>query len=114
MRKVFGYALSGIAHTVRTQRNMRIHLVVAVLALVAAAALRLTPGEWAIILICIGLVLATEMLNTAIEAIVDLNSPDIHPLAKIAKDVGAGIVLIFSFVAVAVGLVIYISAWMRF
>lgn len=111
--KAFGYALEGLLYTIRTQRNMKVHLVVGTLAIIACAALQLSPVEWAIILVLIGLVLMTEMLNTAIEAIIDLSSPEYHKLAKIAKDVGAGTVLVFSILAVAAGLIIYVSAFLR-
>jgi diacylglycerol kinase len=113
LRATFGYAFAGIAVAVRTQRNMKIHLVTAVLALILCAVLRLAPVEWAIILICIGLVLTTEMLNTAIEAVVDLVSPEFHPLAKQAKDIGAGMVLVCSILAVMAGAIIYVTALLR-
>lgn len=111
--RAFGYALEGLIYTIKTQRNMKIHLVVGVLAIMLSFVLQLMAVEWAIILVLIGLVIMTEMLNTAIEAIIDLSSPDYHPLAKIAKDVGAGMVLVFSLLAVSAGLIIYISAFMR-
>ncbi|HBT95094.1 MAG TPA: diacylglycerol kinase [Coriobacteriia bacterium] len=111
--KAFGYAIEGLFYTIRTQRNMKVHLVVGTFAVIACAALQLRAVEWAIILVLIGLVLMTEMLNTAIEAIIDLSSPEYHRLAKIAKDVGAGMVLVFSILAVAAGLIIYVSAFLR-
>ena len=111
--KAFGFALEGIAFTVRTQRNMRIHLIIATCAVIACALLRLTPLEWAVILICIGLVLMTEMLNTAVEATIDLVSPEYHPLAKRAKDIGAGMVFMFASLSVIVGCIIFGSAILR-
>ncbi|MDR1422143.1 MAG: diacylglycerol kinase family protein [Coriobacteriales bacterium] len=113
LRAAFGYALSGIVHTVRTQRNMRIHLVIALLVLVASALLRLTGPEWAAIIICIVMVLAAETLNTGIEALVDSISPEIHPLAKIAKDAAAGMVLLLAIGAALVGLIIFATALVR-
>lgn len=109
----FANALAGIAQGVATQRNMRIHVVVAVLAIIACAVLRCTSVEWAIVLVLIGAVIAAELFNTAIEALVDLASPDIHPLAKRAKDVAAGAVLVLAITAVVVGLIIYIGAFTR-
>ncbi len=111
--KAFRYAIEGLIYTVKTQRNMKVHLVVAVLAIIASVLLKLTSIEWAIILVLIGLVLMTEMLNTAIEAIIDLSSPEYHKLAKIAKDVGAGMVLVFAILAVIAGLIVYVSAYLR-
>ena len=112
--KALGFALEGIGYTIRTQKNMRIHLVIAVCVVSACVFLRLLPLEWALILICIGLVLVAEMLNTAIEAVIDLVSPQYHHLAKTAKDIGAGIVLILAFLAIVVGCIVFVTALLRF
>jgi len=114
IKKAFGFAFEGIAYTFRTQNNMRIHVVIASLVIVLSFFLRLSSLEWAVILICISLVLVTEMLNTAIEAIVDLISPDLHPLAKAAKDIGAGMVVIFSFLSAIIGCIVFVVAILRF
>ena len=113
LRKAFVHAFAGVAHAVRNQRNLRIHLLAAALAIAASVLLRLTALEWAIILIVIVLVVASELINTAIESIVDLASPDFHPLAKIAKDLGAAVVLIFAFLALIVGCLVFGSALLR-
>ncbi|MDR2956814.1 MAG: rRNA maturation RNase YbeY [Coriobacteriales bacterium] len=112
--QAFRWAIEGILATVKTQRNMQIHLVVAAVAIIAGVIFSLGIAEWAIIIICIALVLVAEMLNTAIEQIVDLASPDIHPKAKLAKDIGAGIVLIAALAAVAAGLFVYVDAVVQF
>ncbi|MDR3308148.1 MAG: diacylglycerol kinase family protein [Coriobacteriales bacterium] len=109
----FKYALDGILYAMRSQRNLKIELAVAVLALIANTVLRLTPIEWAVILVLIGLVLVFELLNTALETLVDLVTSDIHPLAKIAKDLGAGMVLLLALVSVIAGLIIYANALIR-
>ena len=111
--KALGFALEGIGYTIRTQKNMRIHLVIAVCVISACSFLRLLPLEWALILICIGLVILAELLNTAIEAIIDLVSPQYHLLAKTAKDIGAGMVLIVAFLAVIVGCIVFVTALLR-
>jgi undecaprenol kinase len=67
--------------------------------------------EWCVILIVIAAIISLEMVNTAIEAIVDLASPQIHPLAKIAKDVGAGAVLVFAIASVIIGGLIFLPKW---
>ena len=85
---------------------MRIHALVAALVVLAGALLRLTPGEWALAALAIALVVAVELLNTALEAVVDLVSPGEHPLAKRAKDVAAAAVLVASFGAAAAGALI--------
>jgi diacylglycerol kinase (ATP) len=99
----FDYAFQGILYATRTQRNMRIHLVAAALVLVATLELRLDRAYVAIVVLCIALVIALELINTAMEAVVDLLTVAHHPLAKIAKDATAGAVLVVSMAAVIVG-----------
>jgi len=103
----FGYAFEGIAYTLRTQRNFRIHLVISAIVIVAGVYFRLSPVEWAVIALTIGLVLSMELLNTMAEMAVDLLTRSHHPLAKAAKDVGAGAVLVTAVAAVAVGAAIF-------
>src|SRR5437899_1501642 len=90
MARSFRYAFAGLFYVLRTQRNFRIHLAVGALAVLLGAVLRLSAPEWALLAVVITLVLAVEMVNTVVEAVVDLASPAYHPLAKIAKDVAAG------------------------
>ena len=109
----FRCAFHGISQAVTSQRNMRIHLLIAVLAILAGLILRLTASEWFAILLLIGAVLAFEMLNTAIETLTDLVSPHYHPLAKDAKDIAAGTVLVMAVTAVICGLIVYFNAFSR-
>jgi diacylglycerol kinase len=109
----FRYALQGFSHAIQTQRSMRIHLVIAALVVVAGVLLQLSHIEWAIIAICVGLVLASELINTALEAVVDIASPEVHPKAKIAKDAAAAAVFVFAIVSVVVGLLVFITAFER-
>ncbi|MDR1358647.1 MAG: diacylglycerol kinase family protein [Coriobacteriales bacterium] len=109
----FKHALSGIAHIIRHERNIKIELAFAALALIASVLLRLEPLEWAAVIILIALVLALELANSALESLTDLASPDQHPLAKRAKDAMAGAVLVAAVGAVAAGLVIFVSAALR-
>lgn len=102
----FGFAFAGIGYLFRTQRNARIHAAVALVVVLLAAWLRVRWIEWSILTLTIACVLILEGLNTALEAVVDLASPQVHPLAKTAKDVSAGVVLIAAIAAVAVGLLI--------
>jgi diacylglycerol kinase len=99
----FGFAFMGLGYLFRTQRNARIELASAIIVCALAAWLRVDPISWAILILTIGSVLAAEALNTAIEAVVDLASPKLHPVAKIAKDVSAGMVLIVAIGAIGVG-----------
>lgn len=103
----FRFAFEGIAYVFRTQKNAQIHLVVIIIVCFLAIWLALPLRDLALVFMTIGLVLGAEFFNTAIEALVDLVSPDHHPLAKIVKDVCAGAVLICSILAVLVGICLF-------
>ncbi len=103
----FGYAGAGIVQLLRRQRNAQIHLVITLAACIAAWVWRLSRIEWLVLIVTIALVIGMEALNTAIEAVVDLASPRYHPLAKQAKDVAAGAVLLVAICAVAVGILLF-------
>jgi len=106
----FGYAAQGVVSSLREQ-NFRSHLVSAVVVMVAAAWTGFTLLEWVILLLVIGGMLALEMVNTAIERVVDLASPDIHPLAKQAKDIAAGAVLVFACISAMIGALLFLPKW---
>ena len=99
----FGHAFRGLKVLLQTQQNARIHAVATMLVVAAGAWLRISATEWALIALAVVCVWATEALNTAIEFVVDLVSPDHHPLAAKAKDVAAGAVLAAAIGAVIVG-----------
>lgn len=102
----FRFAFAGLGYLFRTQRNARIHLVIGGAACAVAAWVGISRVEWAVMIFTIALVLILEGLNTAIEAAIDLASPELHPLAKIAKDLAAGMVLIAAIASLGVGLLI--------
>lgn len=102
----FGHAIDGVIHVIKTQQNAWVHLTITGLILLVSVWLGLSRLEWAAIVFMIALVWIAEFLNTALEIIVDLASPEKHPLAKIGKDVGAGAVLITAIVSVVIGLII--------
>jgi undecaprenol kinase len=104
LRQSFYHAWCGVLWVARRERNFRVHLVATVLVLGVALGLGLDLKQLAILLLAIGSVLVAEAFNTAIEAFVDLLSPDYHPAAKTAKDVAAGATLLASLTAAAVGL----------
>lgn len=110
----FRYAFKGIADLFRTQANARIHLLLAVLVTAAGMYLGLSRMEWALIALCIGAVMAMEALNTAIEYLTDLVSPEYHPLAGKAKDAAAAAVLLTAFCAAIVGLIIFLPKMSAF
>jgi diacylglycerol kinase (ATP) len=103
----FNYAFEGILHVLRTQRNLRIHFVAAAAVLVAGVAIGIDKIQLIALLIVIAFVLIAEMLNTAIEAAVDVATTAFDPMAKLAKDIAAGAVLIASMCAVAVGYLVF-------
>jgi diacylglycerol kinase len=86
---------------------MRVELGIALLAIIAGIVLRITAVEWAVIFVCIGLVLSAELINTVTELAVDLLTQRYHPMAKLAKDAGAGAVLLAALASVAVGIAIF-------
>ena len=102
----FYFAFAGLAYLFRTQRNARIHAALGTAACAMAFWLGISRVEWAVLIFTIALVLILEGLNTAVEAAIDLASPKVHPLAKAAKDLAAGMVLIAAIASVAVGLLI--------
>jgi diacylglycerol kinase len=113
--EAFRFAFAGLGYVLRTQRNVRIHLTIAVGVVALGLWLDLPSAQWAVLALTIGFVLASEMLNTVAEALVDLVSPGYHPLAKVVKDVTAGAVLLAAIVSVIVGLLVLgppLWAWM--
>ncbi|CAM2830910.1 diacylglycerol kinase family protein [Paenibacillus sediminis] len=103
----FGHAFEGIWYSMKTQRNLRVHLIMAVLVIGAAAFFHISWGEWLVLLLTISVVIAAELMNTAVESAMDLISPNPHPLAKIAKDTAAGAVLVTAIFAVLIGIIIF-------
>ena len=102
----FGYAFAGWGRVLKYEPNTWIHAFVSVAVIVVAAWLRLPARDWAVLLLTIAIVWAAEFFNTAIEAVVDLVSPEEHPLAKVSKDVSAAGVLLAAITAVLIGLLI--------
>lgn len=102
----FHHAFSGWWYVLRTQRNAWIHAVATLGVIVLGSWLRIERSEWAVLLLAVGLVWLAEFLNTALEAVVDLASPKMHPLARVGKDVGAAGVLISAATAAVIGLLI--------
>ena len=103
----FKYALQGIKQSYKGEQNLKIHTVVAVLVIIFGFLLKINYLEWLICLVLIGLVLMAEFFNTAIEYVVDLASPKIHPLAKAAKDTASAGVLMMAIIAAIIGLIIF-------
>jgi diacylglycerol kinase len=103
----FRVSWDGLVEALRTDRNLRIHAAATVLVALAGLWFRLRPAEWSVLALTIGLVWVSELLNTAIEAVVDLASPEHHDLARRAKDIASAAVLVAAVAAVVVGLAIF-------
>lgn len=103
----FKYATEGFLHVIKTERNMRIHITVACIVLFLAYFLSVSKIEWIVLLLCIGVVISLESINTAIERAIDLCTVEIKPLAKQAKDTAAAAVFVFAIISVIIGLIIF-------
>jgi diacylglycerol kinase len=103
----FVYAWHGLIYAMRTQRNARVHALIGAGAIVLGLVLRISPVEFAMIFVAITLVFIAEMFNTVAEACVDLVTREYHPLAKIAKDVAAGAVLLNAILSVVIGILVF-------
>ena len=104
--KSLKHAFVGWWHVIKTQQNAWIHAVATVMVIIVAGWLNLPLRDWAVLLVTITMVWAAEFLNTALEIVVDLASPSVHPLAKAGKDVGAAAVLIAAMAAVGIGIML--------
>lgn len=104
----FGYAFAGIQTLLRDEHNSRIHVFAMACVVVAGFLLDISAMEWCVVALCCGGVLMAEAMNSAVEALADLVSPDFHPLVKKAKDVGAAGVLMMAIAAATAGLIIFL------
>lgn len=104
--KSIKHALGGWWYVIRTQQNAWLHALATVLVIVVSVWLKIGMREWALLVLAIAMVWTAEFLNTALEVVVDLASPDLHPLAKVGKDVGAASVLIAALSAAIIGILV--------
>ena len=110
VRKSFHYARQGLRSAFASERNIKIISVIGILAILAGLIIGLDLIEWAIVLLCCGAVVTAELLNTAIEKVVDLVSPEFHPLAGQAKDIAAAAVWVLCVQVAIVGLIVFVHA----
>ncbi|MCM2531603.1 diacylglycerol kinase family protein [Neobacillus pocheonensis] len=103
----FSFAINGIRIALLTERNMRIHLFSSVIVIGSSIFFSISTIEWLIVLIVIGGMLALELVNTAIERVVDLVTEEFHPFAKQAKDMAAGAVFIYAIISVVIGMIVF-------
>lgn len=108
LRNSFKYAFEGVHRELKEEQNLKIHILIMILVIIAGFILKLSPMEWIICIILFGFVIALELINTAIELTVDLAMPEIHPKAKAAKDIAAAAVLISATCSVIIGVIIFL------
>lgn len=106
--KSVGFALKGVARAIKEERNIKIQLLIAAAVLILGLVLKISLIEWIAVILCIGFVLVAELLNTAIENLVDGVSPEKVPWAGTVKDIAAGAVLVASFISVIIAILIFI------
>jgi diacylglycerol kinase (ATP) len=104
--QAFHHAFSGLKYVLQTQRNAWLHAVATLLVVIFAFWLEITLQDWTILILTIGTVWTAEFINTSLESVVNLASPNKHPLAKVGKDVGAAAVLVASISAAIIGILI--------
>lgn len=110
----FKYAFEGILQAYIGEQNLKIHTVIAVLVIIFGFILKISYTEWLVCLVLIGLVLMAEFFNTSIEYLVDLASPEIHPLAKATKDTASAGVLMMAIISAIIGLIIFVPKLISF
>lgn len=106
--KSFSFAFQGIIYTIKTEQNMKIHLTISIFVLFASFYFQISKLEWCIVLLTIGGMFCMELINTAIERVIDMYTSEFHPLAKAAKDASAGAALIFAIISVIIGIMIFL------
>jgi undecaprenol kinase len=107
----FKFAAEGIKAALIKEQNVRFHFLAAIIVVIAAFFTGLSYTEWLLIILLIGGMIALEMVNSALERVVDLVTAEFHPLAKQAKDIAAGAVLVFALASAIIGLLIFIPKW---
>lgn len=106
--KSFSYAFQGIKTVIKTEQNFLIDIIIGIIVIISGYFLKLSAIEFAIVLLTIALVITLELINTAIEYTIDMAMPEIHPLAKAAKDISGAAVLFSAIISIIIGLIIYL------
>ena len=109
-RRSFLFAIQGFRTAVRSERNIKVMLAAGACAIVAGLVVQLDALSWAIVLLCCGVVISAELVNTAIETTIDLVSPEFHPLAGRAKDIAAAAVWVLATIVAMVGIIVFVRA----
>ena len=111
--KSFKYAYEGLKYAFKYEQNILVHFLATILVIIAGIFFKISMAEWLVLTLIIGLVIATELINTSIEATIDLVTKEVHPLAKVAKDTAAAAVLIFGITALIIGLIIFVPKFIE-
>ena len=106
--KSITYAFDGLKYAFKYEQNILVHTLATILVIIAGIFFKISLTEWLVLALIIGLVIATELINTSIEATIDLVTKDVHPLAKVAKDTAAAAVLVFGLTAIVIGCIIFL------
>lgn len=104
----FSFSISGLKYAYKYEQSMFVHVIATICVITANVIFKVQPIEWLITVLAIGMVLAAELINTAIEAIVDMVTLEFHPLAKIAKDCGSAATFVLAMMAAVIGIVVYL------
>lgn len=106
--KSFKYAFDGLKYAFKYEQNILVHTLATILVIICGIYFNISTFEWLVLCLIIGLVIATELINTSIEATIDLITNEVHPLAKVAKDTAASAVLVFGITAIVIGIIIFV------
>ncbi len=106
--KSFTFAFDGLKYAFKYEQNILVHTLATILVIIAGIFFKISVTEWLVLALIIGLVIATELINTSIEATIDLITKEVHPLAKVAKDTAAAAVLVFGLTAIVIGCIIFL------
>lgn len=107
LRKSFSCAIAGLIYCIKTEKNMKIHILATIIAVIVALVVKLNYTEWGLLILTIFMVLVAETVNTAVEKTVDLVTTEYHPLAKLAKNLAAGAVLLAAIGSLLMAVVIF-------
>ena len=110
--KSFTYAFDGLKYAFKYEHNILVHTLATILVVINGIFFKISITEWLALILIIGLVIATELINTSIEATIDLITKEVHPLAKIAKDTAAAAVLVFGLTAIVIGCIIFVPKFL--
>lgn len=110
--KSFTYAFDGLKYAFKYEQNILVHTLATILVIIAGIFFKISLTEWLVLALIIGLVIATELINTSIEATIDLVTKEVHPLAKVAKDTAAAAVLVFGLTAIIIGCIIFLPKFL--